>query len=67
MAAIAILLFFVPMVIVLLRKLWTDKFLRIFSVYCTIEGLINLLDFIPAIPYKFVSDLNVVYNMLDFR
>ena len=66
MAAIAILLFFVPLVIVIVRKLWTDKFFRIFAVYCTIEGLVNLLDFIPPIPHKFISDLNVVYNMLDF-
>jgi hypothetical protein len=66
MAAITILLFFVPITIVLIRKLWSDIFLRLFSVYCVLEGVINLIDYIPGIPGAFITQLNVVYNMVDF-
>ena len=66
MAAITILLFFVPITIVLVRKLWKDKFLRLFSLYCVLEGIVNLLDYIPGISIAFITQLNVVYNMADF-
>jgi hypothetical protein len=66
MAAITIILFFIPIAIVLLRKLWADKFLRLYSIYSVIEGLVNLLDYIPGIPNGFIAQVNIVYNMLDF-
>lgn len=66
MSQIATILFFLPLVILLLRKLWGDRFLRIYSIYCAIEGLINMLDLFPSIPFSFISRLNVLYNMLDF-
>jgi hypothetical protein len=66
MAAIAILLFFVPVTIVIIRKLWSDIFLRLFSIFCLVEGLVNLLDYIPGIPSGFITQLNIVYNILDF-
>lgn len=66
MGAISVILFFAPITVLIIRKLWSDKFLRIFSIYCAIEGLVNLLDFIPSIPYQFIADLNIIYNMVDF-
>lgn len=66
MAAFAILLFFLPITVLLIRKLWSDTFLRIFSIYAVIEGIVNLLDFIPGVSAGFISTLNVIYNMLDF-
>lgn len=66
MSLIATFLFFLPLAIMLLRGLWSDRFLRIYSIYCAIEGLINVLDLFPSIPFSFISRLNVFYNMLDF-
>lgn len=57
--------YFVPMLIVLLKKLWKVTPFLLFAFYWLANGLINVLLYIPGLNKTFIENLTVVYNMLD--
>jgi hypothetical protein len=62
---IAILSYFVPLIIVLFKRLWNDLFFMLFATYWAIGGLINGTDLIPDFPKQASYMIGVFYNMLD--
>ena len=56
---------FIPMILVLLKKLWTKKSFFLFGVYWTISGIVNVIDFIPSASSRTKEIITVLYNMMD--
>ncbi|MBL7735497.1 MAG: hypothetical protein JNL51_08560 [Chitinophagaceae bacterium] len=61
----AIFSYFIPILVVLLRKLWRDTFFILFAVYWLLGGLINMPDLLPGFSEDLKSDMGVIYNLLD--
>jgi hypothetical protein len=61
----AVISYFVPMLIVSIKKLWKDPFFVLFATYWAIGGLINMTDLIPGFPKNATYMIGVFYNMLD--
>ena len=61
----AVASYFVPMLIVAIKKLWYDAFFVLFATYWAIGGIINATDFIPGISKETTYMIGVFYNMLD--
>lgn len=61
----AILSYFVPLIIVIAKKLWNDLFFMLFASYWAVGGLINLCDIIPGVSEETGYMIGVFYNMLD--
>jgi len=62
---LAIVAYFVPILIVLTKQLWKDRSVFLFALYWLAGGLINLSDRIPGISYDAKMLMTVLYNMLD--
>jgi hypothetical protein len=62
---VALIACFIPMLLVLVKKLWTKKSFFLFGLYWTVSGLINCTDFIPGISSRTREIVTVVYNMFD--
>jgi hypothetical protein len=62
---LAIIAYFVPMAIVLLKKLWKDVFFLLFAVYWIVGAIINIISFIPGITPTSLEIVTVLYNMFD--
>jgi hypothetical protein len=61
----AVVSYFVPLLIVYLKKLWRDPFFMLFATYWAIGGIINMTDIIPGVSTKATYMIGVLYNMLD--
>jgi hypothetical protein len=61
----ALVSYFIPLLIVLVKKLWDDKFFVLFAAYWTLGGVINATDFIPAIPRNINVGIGIFYNLVD--
>jgi hypothetical protein len=61
----AVISYFVPLALVLFKKLWRDPFFMLFAAYWALGGLINMADVVPGVSKKFSYTLGVFYNMLD--
>lgn len=61
----AVISYFVPMILVLAKKLWNDRFFMLFASYWAYGGLINITDLIPGFPRQAVIALGILYNLLD--
>src|SRR5687768_14241165 len=61
----AVISYFVPMILVLAKKLWNDRFFTLFASYWAYGGLINITDLISGFPREASIALGVLYNMLD--
>ena len=61
----AVISYFLPLLLVLLKRLWNDRFFMLFAVYWTMGGLINIMDFIPNLPQAVNYTISVIYNILD--
>ncbi|RYF99952.1 MAG: hypothetical protein EOO02_15880 [Chitinophagaceae bacterium] len=62
---IALVAYHIPMIFVILKKLWKDTPILMFALYWSVGGITNLagnLDFISAGAYRSIT---VVHNMLD--
>lgn len=62
---LAIIAYFIPMLIVLFKKLWRDNYFLLVAVYWVAGALINITGFMPGIPAKTLEVLTVSYNMFD--
>lgn len=61
----ALLFYFVPLILVLCKKLWNDKFFLFFACYWGFGGLINSVDFIPGFSKLLAYRIGVFYNLAD--
>jgi hypothetical protein len=61
---LAVGLYFVPILIVIGKKLWPQIPFRLFALYWLLSGLVNLVEFIPLSPAS-LELFTVIYNMLD--
>lgn len=64
MSIVAVGLYFVPLLIVIIKKLWSQRAFRLFSLYWLISALVNVVEFLP-LPRETAMFLTVVYNMFD--
>jgi len=62
---VALFASFIPMLLVLLKKLWTKKSFLLFGAYWTLSGIVNCIDFVPGITSRTREIVTVVYNMFD--
>ena len=62
---VAVASYFVPLLIVLLKRLVRDHFFMLFAAYWTLGGLINMMDVIPGFSRPVSYYAGVVYNILD--
>jgi hypothetical protein len=60
-----VLSFFVPLIIVILKRLAKDPFFVSFAIYWSISGITGLTDFVPGIPKHVSQTVGAVANMLD--
>lgn len=65
MSLAAVVAYFIPIILVLLKKAWRDPFFRLFGIYWSLGGICNLFDVIPGVPHALSYDVGVFYNMLD--
>ncbi len=63
-SVVAIVAYFVPLAIVLLKKLWPVTPFLLFALYWVIGGLVNLGDYM-GFSNRTVEITTVIYNMLD--
>lgn len=61
----AIIANFIPLLLVLIKKLWKEIPFVLFGIYWMIGGIVNLLDVIPGLSQDSREIITVVYNMLD--
>jgi hypothetical protein len=61
---VAVGLYFVPMLIVLGKKLWSAVPFRLFALYWLVAAIVNLVEFIPLSAYA-MELYTVIYNLLD--
>ena len=61
----AVVSYFVPLLLVLFKKLWRDSFFMLFAVYWGIGGLVNLCDVIPGFSEATCYYVGVGYNLID--
>jgi hypothetical protein len=62
---VAVASYFIPLVIVLLKKAWGDQFFRLFAIYWCVGGFVNMFDVIPEVPKGVIHVIGILYNMLD--
>lgn len=65
LSVLAITANFIPILLVLLKKLWKETPFLLFGLYWMLGGLVNILDKIPGISLHTLETITVVYNMLD--
>ena len=65
LSIVALVAYYVPILLVLFKKLWKDTPILMFSFYWVAGGLINLIQFITAIPQPVRALITVIYNLLD--
>lgn len=63
-SVLAIVAYFVPLAIVLLKKLWPVTPFLLFALYWVVGGLVNLTDYM-GFSKRAVEITTVVYNMVD--
>lgn len=61
----AIVSYFVPLAIVLIKGLQREPFFLLFAGYWAIGGVINSIDLFPEFPSEVSYTIGVIYNMLD--
>jgi hypothetical protein len=63
-SVVAIVAYFVPLAIVLLKKLWPVTPFLLFALYWVVGGFVNLADYM-GFSSRTVEITTVIYNMLD--
>jgi hypothetical protein len=61
----AVVSYFIPLAIVLLKRLWKDRFFMFFAAYWAIGGMVNTVDLLPGVSKASIYMVGVFYNMLD--
>ncbi len=64
-AVVAVISYFIPLLLVAIRNLWDDRFFLLFAIYWAYGGLVNVTDIIPGIPENIYIYIGIGYNMTD--
>ena len=62
---LATIAYFVPILIVVFKKLWKDKYFLFLGIYWLVGALINSITNIPGIGLPALETITVIYNMID--
>lgn len=62
---LASIAYFIPVLIVVFKKLWSDKYFLFLGIYWLTGALINGITKIPAIGSEAREVMTVIYNMID--
>ncbi|HUR12764.1 MAG TPA: hypothetical protein VM012_15415 [Flavitalea sp.] len=62
---LAVMAYFVPLLIVLVKRLWGITAFILFALYWLIGGIVNVVDHIPGVDIAFRATLGAFYNMID--
>lgn len=65
LSTLAIIASFLPMLIVVIKKLWRSQPFLLFACYWALGGMVNLVDKIPGIGPRQLEYITVIYNMFD--
>ena len=65
LSIVALVAYYVPVLLVLFKKLWKDIPILMFSFYWVAGGLINLLQEISQIPAPALALIIVIFNLID--
>ena len=65
LSILAIVAYFIPIVLVLITKRWKEPAFRFLSIYWLLNGCINLLGKIELLDSQVYNKLTLVYNMMD--
>ncbi|HUQ65123.1 MAG TPA: hypothetical protein VM101_03160 [Flavitalea sp.] len=61
----AVISHFLPLVILLLKKAWHDRFFLLFAMYWCLSGVVNLADVVPGESKNSIQNISIFYNMLN--
>ncbi|NML22498.1 hypothetical protein HHL16_16565 [Pseudoflavitalea sp. G-6-1-2] len=64
-SVLTVVAYFLPIVIVAIRKLWKETPLMLFALYWAVGATVNLCDLLPGISENAMVNISVIYNMLD--
>jgi hypothetical protein len=62
---LTIISYFLPLTIVLAKRLWNDLAFKLFAIYWMVNGLINIFDWIPGLSLEVQQTSGMVYNLID--
>ena len=62
---LATIAYFVPVLIVLFKKLWNDNYFLFLGIYWLTGALVNIVTNIPGIAPSILEIVTVIYNMID--
>ena len=62
---LATIAYFVPVLIVVLKKLWKDNYFLFLGIYWLLGALVNVITLIPGIGFSALEIITVIYNMAD--
>jgi hypothetical protein len=62
---LATIAYFVPVLIVLFKKLWNDNYFLFLGIYWLTGALVNIVANIPGIEPSILEIITVIYNMID--
>ncbi|MBC7828568.1 MAG: hypothetical protein H7122_12530 [Chitinophagaceae bacterium] len=62
---LATIAYFVPILIVVFKKLWKDNYFLLLGIYWLAGALVNSITNIPSISTSSLEIITVVYNMID--
>ncbi len=64
-SVLTVVAYFLPVLIVAIRRLWKETTLMVFAAYWALSGIINIMDNVPGVPENIIVNIGVIYNMLD--
>lgn len=62
---LAIMAYFLPVVIVLVKRLWFHRSFLLFAIYWLVAGIVNILLLVPGMNADVLRTIRAGYNMLD--
>jgi hypothetical protein len=62
---IALVAYHLPLIFVIIRKMWNDYPVRVFAFYWTLGGLVNLCGSVAAIPQAANDTVTIIFNIID--
>ena len=62
---LATIAYFIPVIIILLKKIWKDSYFLFLGIYWLAGAIVNSVTLIPGIGLPALEVITVVYNMID--
>ena len=62
---LASIAYFIPVVIILLKKIWKDSYFLFLGLYWLLGAVVNFVTLVPGLSLPSIEVITVVYNMVD--